>query len=49
MLPATVNELIVECKNKVKCLGTTLVVEINWKEHAKIKYEELKIRYRKFY
>lgn len=35
--------------NEKKYLGLIIDVKTKWKKHVKIKFEEIKIRYRKFY
>lgn len=44
--PLFIDNQLVPIVNKAKYLGMTLDTKLKWKEHVKIKHEELKLKYR---
>ena len=45
----TLNNNVIPYSNRVKYLGMTLDAQLRWKEHVKMKREQLNIQYRKMY
>lgn len=48
-VPIYINSKVVPYSNTAKYLGMTLDAKLKWKEHIKMKREELNIKYRKMY